>query len=117
MPVKVHDVRKVHISYILPDLWTKRGVLVAAPTYEGGMFPAMMDALMMADRKRVMNKQAAYLGSYAWSGGAKADFECMAEKMSWDVVSEVDFIGGPGSPDLDRARELGVQLARAVKAE
>ncbi len=71
VPVTVHDVRKVDVSYILPDLWTKRGVLVAAPTYEGHMFPAMMDVLMMADRKRVKHKQAAYLGSYAWSGGAK----------------------------------------------
>jgi len=115
--VKVHDVRKTHISYILPDLWTKRGVLVAAPTYEGGMFPPMMDALMMADRKRVAHKQAAYLGSYAWSGGAKADFERMGEKMEWDVIHDFDFIGGPKSSDLDRARALGIQLARAVRSD
>jgi len=115
VPVKVHDVRKTHISYILPDLWTQRGVLVAAPTYEGGMFPAMMDALMMADRKRVTHKTAAYMGSYAWSGGAQAEFERMAEKMDWTVLNAMGFLGGPAPTDLDRAREIGVQLARAVK--
>jgi len=115
--VRVDDVRKQHISYILPDLWTQRGVLVAAPTYEGGIFPTMMDALMMADRKRVTHKKAAYLGSYAWSGGAQADFERMAERMSWDVVGSFGFIGGPGKADLARAYEMGVQLARAVKSE
>jgi len=115
VPVKVDDVRKMHISYILPDLWTKRGVLVAAPTYEGGMFPPMMDTLMMAHRKRVTHKQAAYLGSYAWSGGAKDDFARMAEKMDWNVVHDFDFIGGAKSADLERARALGAQLARAVK--
>ena len=82
VPVKVYDVRKAHISYILPDLWTHRGVLVAAPTYEGGMFPYMMDALMMANRKRVTKKKAVYMGSYAWSGGAQREFESMAEKMN-----------------------------------
>ena len=112
----MHDVRKVDVSYILPDLWTRRGVLVAAPTYEGHMFPAMMDVLMMADRKRVKHKQAAYLGSYAWSGGAKKSFDEMAAKMEWETIQELDFIGGPQTLGLDRARELGVQLARAVKA-
>ena len=116
VPVRVYDVRKTHISYILPDLWTQRGVLVAAPTYEGGLFPPMMDALMMADRKRVGHKKAAYIGSYAWSGGAVAEFEAMAEKMNWDVVNSIGFLGGPGDADLDRARELGVQLAQQVKS-
>jgi anaerobic nitric oxide reductase flavorubredoxin len=115
--VKVHDVRKTHISYILPDLWTQRGVLVAAPTYEGGMFPTMMDALMMADRKRVTHRKAAYLGSRAWSGGAQDEFMGMAEKMDWEVVNAVNFLGGPEAADLDRARELGAALARVVKAE
>lgn len=113
--VRVHDVRKTHISYILPDLWTQRGVLVAAPTYEGGMFPPMQDALLMADRKRVVNKQAVYLGSYAWSGGAQKDFEGLAAKMSWDVLGSLGFIGGPKAMDLVRAHEMGAQLARAVQ--
>jgi flavorubredoxin len=116
VPVKVYDVRKTSVSYILSDLWSKRGVLVAAPTYEGGMFPAMMDVLMMADRKRVKNRQAAYVGSYAWSGGAEREFTRMAEKMEWQVVNSFGFIGGPKDTDMDRAREMGVQLARAVKA-
>jgi flavorubredoxin len=115
IPVKVHDVRKTPISYILPDLWTQRGVLVAAPTYEGGMFPTMMDALMMADRKRVTHRKAAYLGSRAWSGGAQDEFERMAEKMEWDVVNSVGFLGGPEPSDLERARELGAALGRTVK--
>jgi flavorubredoxin len=116
VPVKVHDVRKTQISYILPDLWTKRGVLVAAPTYERGLFPPMMDTLMMAERKNVRQKKTVYLGSYAWSGGAKADFERVAEKMGWDVLGEADFIGRAKPADLDRAYALGAQLAKAVKA-
>jgi flavorubredoxin len=116
VPVRVYDVRKTHVSYILPDLWTQRGVLVAAPTYEGGLFPPMMNALVMADIKHVANKKAAYIGSYAWSGGAQKAFEEMAEKMSWDVVNSIGFLGGPEKADLDRARELGVQLAQQVKS-
>jgi flavorubredoxin len=114
VPVNVHDVRKTHVSYILPDLWTQRGVLVAAPTYEGKLFPTAMDVLMMADRKRVTHKTAAYLGSYAWGGGAQADFESIAEKMGWEVLNSIGFLGKANGTDLTRAHELGVQLARAV---
>lgn len=115
VPVSVHDVRKTHVSYILPDLWTKRGVLVAAPTYEGKLFPAAMDVLMMADRKRVTHKTAAYIGSYAWGGGGQADFEGIAEKMTWQVLNGIGFLGRAESSDLSRAHELGVQLAGAIK--
>lgn len=117
VPIRVHDVRKTHVSYILPDLWTRRGVLVAAPTYEGKLFPPAMDVLMMADRKRVTHKTAAYLGSYAWGGGGQADFERMAEKMDWQVPQGFGFLGGPQDADLSRAHEMGVQLARAVKSD
>jgi anaerobic nitric oxide reductase flavorubredoxin len=115
VPVRVFDVRKDHISYILPALWTYRGVLVGAPTYEGGLFPPMMDALTMADRKRIQQKTAVYFGSYAWSGGAKRDFATLAEKMHWDVLGELDFIGRATAFDLDRARSLGSQLAKAIQ--
>jgi len=117
VPVKVHDVRKTHVSYILPDLWTRRGVLLAAPTYEGGLFPPAMDVLMMADRKRVTHKTAAYFGSQAWSGGAQDDFMRIAEKMDWGVLNSFGFLGGPKPSDLSRAYETGAQLARAVKAD
>ena len=115
VPVKVYDVRKSHVSYMLSDLWTRRGVLVAAPTYEGGLFPDMMNAMAMADRKHVAHKTAAFLGSKAWGGGAQNDFEAMAQRMGWDVVGGFDFLGGPDAGDLDRARAMGQQLARAIK--
>jgi len=70
---------------------------------------------MMADRKRVTHRKAAYLGSYAWGGGGQKEFESMAEKMAWDVVGSFGFVGGPSATDLDRAYEMGVQLARAVQ--
>jgi anaerobic nitric oxide reductase flavorubredoxin len=117
VPVKVHDVRKTHVSYILPDLWTRRGVLAAAPTYEGGLFPPLMDVLMMTDRKRVTHRTAAYLGSQAWSGGGQTDFMRIAEKMDWQVLNAFTFLGGPNETDLSRAYEMGVQLARAVKSD
>lgn len=117
VPVRVYDVSRTHVSFMLSDLWTRRGVLVAAPTYEGGLFPVMQDVLNMANRKRVAHKQSAYLGSYAWGGGAQDDFKRMADTLDWTVTGEMAFCGGPMAEDLERAYALGGQLARAVKAQ
>jgi anaerobic nitric oxide reductase flavorubredoxin len=41
VPVMTHDVTTTAASYILPSLWKYQGVVIGAPTYEGGLFPTM----------------------------------------------------------------------------
>ncbi|HEY74788.1 MAG TPA: FprA family A-type flavoprotein, partial [Thermoflexia bacterium] len=74
VPVEIFDVARTHVSYILPSLWLRRGVIVGAPTYEGGLFPPMVHVLDIATRKRIFNRKVAYFGSYGWGGGAKREF-------------------------------------------
>ena len=81
VPVDIFDVTRTHASYILPSLWTQRGVIVGAPTYEGGLFPPMADVLSMARQKRIRNKQIAYFGSYGWSGGARRELEQIVDGL------------------------------------
>lgn len=117
VPVDIFDVRHTHASYILPSLWVKRGVLVGAPTYEGGLFPPMAHALNIAAQKRVRGKTAAYFGSYGWSGGAEREFEGLAESLRWELMDSFAFSGGPTEEDLQRGKEFGARFARAIKGE
>jgi flavorubredoxin len=115
VPLEVFNVGTTEVSFILPSLWTKRGVLVAAPTYERTMFPPMKHVLMVADLKSVKNKVAGDFGSYAWSGGAKAEFDKFAEQMVWDVKGQVEFVGSAKKEDLEAIAKLAGEIARAVK--
>jgi len=115
VPVEVFNVGLIDPSYILPELWTKQGVLIAAPTYERAMFPAMVRALNMAEIKGVRNKTAAYIGSYSWSGGAREVFEEYAAKLNWEVVGTHQFIGSAKADDLEQIRALSRQLALKSK--
>lgn len=115
VPVEVFDVRHVHPSYILPYLYTRRGVLIGAPTYEGGMFPPMLDVLHAAEHKRIFNRKAAYFGSYGWSGGARRDFAALAEALRWAVVESWEFPGGPTPEALQKGEELGFRFAEVLK--
>jgi len=115
VPLSIFDVTHTHISYILPSLWTQRGVVVGAPTYEGSLFPPMVQALDMATHKRIRNKKVARFGSYGWGGGAQRHFERLIEPLKWELVDSFEFIGGPTEEDLKQGEEFGVRFARLIK--
>lgn len=115
VPLTIFDVTRMHTSYILPSLWTQRGVMVGAPTYEGSLFPPMAQVLGMAVTKRIRDKKVARFGSYGWSGGGQRDFEQLIEPLKWDLVDSFEFIGGPTEEDLKRGEELGARFARLIQ--
>ncbi len=116
VPLNIFNVNTTHISYILPYLWTRRGVMIGAPTYEGALFPPMAQALEMAAIKRITGKLAARFGSYGWKGGgAEKHFESLIEPLKWDLTGVFEFNGGPTRDDLQRGVEFGAAFARRVQ--
>ncbi len=116
VPVEVFDAARTQASYILPSLWTKTGVMIGAPTYEVELFPPVAHVLDMARRKRILNKQAAWFGSYGWSGGALRELEALIEPLKWNLLETFEFRGGPTAEDFDAAKQFGARFAQALKA-
>jgi anaerobic nitric oxide reductase flavorubredoxin len=112
----IFDVSRNHVSYILPSLWTKRGVMIGAPTYEVSLFPTMAEVLNMAAHKRIQHKKAAYFGSYGWSGGALKGVKKIVEPLKWEIVDSFEFIGSPTKEDFATAKEFGRKFAQLVKS-
>jgi flavorubredoxin len=117
VPVSIFDVTHTHVSYILPSLWTQRGVVVGAPTYEGSLFPPMVQVLEMAAVKKIQNKKVARFGSYGWSGGAQRRFESLIEPLKWELTGSFEFVGSPSEEDLKHGEAFGAQFARAIKGD
>lgn len=116
VPVEIFDAARVHPSYILPALWTYRGVMIGAPTYEGTLFPPVAQALDMAALKRIVNKRAAVFGSYGWSKGGMAAFQERATALKWEVAEMLEFRGSPTPELLARGEEFGERFAASLKA-
>lgn len=115
IPYDVFDASRVGVSYILPSLWTRKGVMVGAPTYENGLFPPVAEILNMAAHKRVINRITAWFGSYGWSGGAKKDFEKVASQLGWEIFDTFEFYGGPTKEDFNKGVEFGKRFGEIVK--
>ncbi|MFO7919089.1 MAG: FprA family A-type flavoprotein [Anaerolineae bacterium] len=114
LPLKIFDASRIDAAYVLSHLWSRRGIVVGAPTYESAMFPPVKQTLDIATEKRITNKKVAYFGSYGWSGGARRDLEQLAESLDWNVVDTLEFRGAPSTDDLDAAQALGERFARNV---
>jgi flavorubredoxin len=115
VPVDIFDARHTHVSYILPSLWTKRGVMVGAPTYEGSLFPPVAETLNMALAKRIRKKTATHFGSYGWSGGAQREFEKLIDQLKWEMTEPFEFKGGPTDEELKQGEVFGAGFARYIK--
>lgn len=112
--LKIFDVSRTHVSYILPSLWIKSGVMIGAPTYEAGLFPTMVDVLTMAARKSIKNKKFAMFGSYGWSGGALKEIKEIVEPMNWELTDSFEFIGMPTDKELKKGEEFGKKFGELI---
>ncbi|NLG49744.1 MAG: FprA family A-type flavoprotein [Chloroflexi bacterium] len=115
VPLSIFDAARTHVSYILPSLWTRRGVMIGAPTYEGALFPPMAQVLHIAAEKRIQNKKVARFGSYGWSGGAQRMTEQLVEPLKWEWAGTLEFQGAPTTEMMRQGEAFGREFALAIK--
>ena len=116
LPLKMFDVLKTHPSYILSEIMVTEGILVGAPTYEGGLYPPMAHMLDELARKRFAgDRTVARFGSFGWNGGGMRDFDTITATLNWDVMDTLEFCGAASPNDLQKGRALGAAYARMVK--
>lgn len=115
VPVHIFNLPDDHISYILASAWKSKGLVFGMPTYEGKMYPPTTSVLDMFAIKHVWNKEVFRFGSYAWSGGAQRDFDKKTEKMKWNCIEPLEWMGESTDVEKTKAYEQGKILAIKVK--
>lgn len=115
VPVHVHKVPDVNVSWPLASAWKSRGLVFGMPTYEYKMFPPIAAVLNMFSLKHVKHKTVFRFGSFGWSGGAQKDFDAATADMEWTFIDPVEW-QGKASEEIHRlAFERGAELARTIK--
>ncbi|MDP6107033.1 MAG: FprA family A-type flavoprotein [Candidatus Brocadiia bacterium] len=116
VPLDIFDAGRAHVSYILPSLLAKSGVMIGAPTYEGALFPPVAQALGMAATKSMTGKKVARFGSYGWRGGAQRCAEKIFESLKWELVESFEFCGKPSEAELSMGIDFGARFAEVIAA-
>lgn len=115
--IRIHDVSHSDKSYILRDIYRYNGLIVAAPTYNGSLFPEMESLLKALVNRGVTNKIFARASSYTWAGVGTKTIDALLEKQKFTIVGapiemkqhNIDTIAGD-------CRSIAKEFADALKS-
>ena len=115
--VKVYDVAKTEISFIMSDIWKYKGVIIGACAHYANMFPNMNLLTHEINEFKPKSKCFGIFGGMSWSGGGVKTLAKYAEEGQWNLVAEnVEVKGAPiREEDWDKLYNLGKAVAMAVK--
>ena len=115
--VKVYDVAKTEVSFIMSDIWKYKGVIIGACAHYANMFPNMNLLTHEINEFKPKNKCYGIFGGMSWSGGGVKTLAKYAEEGQWNLVAEnVEVKGAPiREEDWDKLYNLGKTVAEAIK--
>ena len=113
--IKVHDVSKTHLSYLISDIWKYKGVVLGSCAYNAEMFPLMEQLTRELQHMGVKDKYLGLFGSYSWNGGGVRNLSAFADAIGWELVGcPVDLFGAPTPEKLAACDELAKEMAKKL---
>lgn len=113
--VRMYDVSRTHVSYILKDAWRYKGIVLGSCTYDMNLLPTMKHLMNLLEAKLLKHRILGLFGSYGWSGGAVKALRGFAERTKWELIEPVvEAERAPSAEILDHCHELGLNVARKV---
>lgn len=114
------DLRKYDLVYADPDEVVKAidsaaGVLIGSPTINGDVLPPVWQLLIRMSPITHAGKVAAAFGAYGWSGEAVPAIESRLNSLRMKVIPGLRVKFKPTPADLDKAFELGMEVARNIQ--
>jgi len=115
--IKIYDVSKTHISYIISDIFRYKGLILGSPTFSNELHPNMETLITRLLHIGVKNKYAGIFGSCTWAGAAVKKLNEFAVNMGWEIVGEsVEEKQALKEEKYLSCRQLALSMANRLKA-
>lgn len=102
----------------LTEVFRSKAVIVGSPTVNQGVLPTISPILEDLKHLKFKNKVGAAFGSYGWSGESVKVLQERLSDCGFEIIGEgLRAKWQPKEDDLRACRELGVQVADAIKGE
>ena len=113
--VKVYDVSKTDASYLIAECFRVKTIVLAATTYNAGVFVKMEDFLHDLANHKIRNRTIAFIENGSWAPAAKANMKRILDGLQGIKYIEKELTIASALKDGQRA-ELQ-EIADAVIAE
>ena len=112
--VIVHNLAVSPMSEVLADIFRYSALAIGAPTYNGGIFPAVDDLLKRLASRQVSNHRLGIFGGHTWASAAPRLMEQYNEQLKMKLVeAPISWKQSPNADALSVAKALGAALAQA----
>lgn len=106
--IAVYDVSGIHMSYLVSEVFKYSHLVIAAPTYNGGLYPVMEHFIRDLKALNVQNRTAAVLENGTWALAAAKKTLGLFEEMKDITLLEptVSIKSSLKQPQRENIREL-----------
>ncbi len=113
--IKMYDVSKTHVSELVAEAFRVSHLVLAAPTLDAGLFPAMETLLLELKRKNLCKRTVALIENGTWAPVAAKEITGILESMKdMSILPEKLTIRSTAAPGDEAALEA---LANALAAD
>lgn len=112
--IKIHNVSKDEMSFIISDAFRFKGLIVGGPTYNGKMYPGIEEFMSAMENREIKNKVVACFGSFTWASAANRQMNESFSRMKIEPVSSMDMKQAPDKNDYEAAVQLADKVAEAL---
>lgn len=104
IPVTTFDASKTHVSFILSEIWKRKGLILGTCAYNAFMHPMMHHLCNEIKLIAPKNKVFSVFGSSSWNGAGVKDLVKYAPEMGMEVSgSPLEIMGSATFEKLDAA--------------
>lgn len=115
--IRVHDISKTHLSYIINDIWKFRAVILGSCAYNSGMLPTMENLTRTLEHMSIKEHYLGVFGSYSWNGGGVKSLMKFKEAAGWEMVGDpVEVKGIPRESAMERCITLAEAVANKLRS-
>ena len=110
----VHDISRTHVSQLISDSFKYSHLVLASPTYNGGVYPVMANYLDDMKALNVQNRTVAVLGNGTWAPMSAKLMEAKIGEMKNMTILTENFAMKSSLKD-SQMEEMNVLAARLAK--
>lgn len=111
--IKVYDVSKTDVSYILSDAFKYKRIIFAAPTYNGGIYPKMETLLLDLKAHALKDRKVAVFDNGSWAASAKKQMLEILGSMKVEVTeSSLAVKSSLKSSDMEALNQLAEEILK-----